>query len=131
MKGFLLAFFSSVNGLAYGCGNFRELVVSLVAELILARPTDRNWVSRNTISLNRNGCGWWCSFASDTIASWVSFIRSTSIRTTLTNYSAYTVSGVDADVSGPGARESNGSLGIYPISASNGDMPTALCFAVL
>jgi len=34
-------------------------------------------------------------------------------------------------IRGPGASKSSGSLGMYPISASNGDIPIALCLAAL
>jgi len=47
------------------------------------------------------------------------------------SHSAYSVLGLEFGVHGAGASKLSGSLGMYPISASNGNIPIALCLAVL
>ena len=45
--------------------------------------------------------------------------------------SAYSVLGLEFRIRGLGASKSSGSLAMYPISVSNGDIPIALCLAAL
>ena len=47
------------------------------------------------------------------------------------SHSAYSILGLEFGIRGPGASKSSGSLGMYPISDSNGNIPIALCLAAL
>ena len=80
-------FFSNLNGPAYRCWNFRELLVSSAVPITLAYPIGSNRVSRNTLSPTRNGWGCCFSLASTVIATWVSSILSQSILRVLDNFS--------------------------------------------
>jgi len=47
------------------------------------------------------------------------------------SHSAYSVLGLEFGIRGPGASKSSGSLGMYLISTSNGDIPIVLSLAAL